>query len=521
MILPAPLSSRKLLGLSALVVLFLGAWLLAGCGERIETAGQGDTPDGLPSIPEPLLQRDLVQIKRGGVLRVATFYSPRTYFIHKGGQAGFDFELVSRFAEQHNLTMEMVITHPGEDLVSLLNSGRADLVCAGQTPDSQLEDFVAWTRPTNFTRKVVVLPAASNRPESLDGLAGLTLTLPHGSSFSQELQDLRREAGMVFRVSSGPDKVEPEELMVQVAEGQREAVLVNDLAARAGMAWIDGLKLGPILGESHPTAWMLRRNSPDLKAALDRYLESHLKVAPGGRVRRSQTYGIIYDRYFANQKTIKGFREAAHRPDKSGRISQFDDLVRGQAEAAGLDWRLVSALIYQESRFYPHARSKADARGLMQVLPQFAGPQADSLFIPEANLRAGLRLMKQTYGEYAYLDSLDRWRFTLAVYHAGHGHVTDARRMAMDNGRNPNAWAGSLKTTLPRLMEARHYGNTRHGYYGGGETVDYVEEIMNRFRMYARFVPRQPVEPDNLEDLLRNLKLLPGLVPNDPGPPLR
>ena len=520
--LPAPVQSMYFQRRTQWCALLLTCVLvLAGCGEKIEPILGSDEDSGVPAVPEPLRRWDLDDLRRSGILKVATYYSPRTYFIHKGGQAGFEFELVSRFAEQQGLTLEMVIAEPGDDLVSLLNTGQADLVCVGHTVPPGVEPYLAWTRPTNFTRKVVVLPETSTRPATLEGLAGLTLTLPQGCPFEEKLQAMRQEAGMVFRVVSGPPLAEAEDLMAQVANGEREAIVVDDIAARAGMAWIPGLKLGPILGEPQATAWLMRNNSTDLKGALDSYLQKHLKVTSGGRTRRSQTYGIIHDRYFRNEKSIKGYRDVNHRPDKSGRISRYDELVRTQAEAAGLDWRLVSALMYQESRFYPNARSKADARGLMQVLPQFAGPQADSLYIPEANLRAGLRLMKQTYQNYAYLDSLDRWRFTLAEYHAGHGHVTDARRMAMDMGRDPNSWGQALKITLPRLMESLHYRRTRHGYYGGAETVDYVEEIMNRFRMYARFVPRQPEEPDSMEEMLKNLQLLPGLVTTTPGPPPR
>jgi membrane-bound lytic murein transglycosylase F len=133
----------------------------------------------------------------------------------------------------------------------------------------------------------------------------------------------------------------------------------------------------------------------------------------------------------------------------------------------------------------------------MQVIPDFAGPQADSLFVPEANMRAGLRMLKATFKSYAYLDSLDRLRFTLAEYHAGNGHVSDARRMAMDLGRDPNKWEGSLAIMLTKLMQRRYYSKTRHGFYAGAKTVEYVEEILNRYRMYMRLVPRYPEEVDD------------------------
>ena len=504
-----------------LLGLMVALWGLTGCGEKIEPLMDEQANEGVPAVPAPLIHRDLAEIHRSGILRVVTYYSPRTYFIHKGGQAGFEFDLVSRFAEQENLTVEMVIAENGDDLVSLLNEGQGDIVCVGRPVQDDQRRFIAWTRPTNFTRKVVVLPADNSRPPGIVGLAGLTLTLPWGNTFHSTLEEIRGASGVAFRITLGPPLAQAEELMAEVAHHEREAVVVDDITARAGMAWINDLRLGPVLGERRPTTWLLRNNSPDLLSALDAFLENQLKVGATGRVRRSQIYGIIYDRYFENALTIRDYREPAFRPDKSGRISIFDDLVRNQAEAVGLDWRLVSALIYQESRFYPNALSKADARGLMQVLPKFAGPQADSLFTPDANLRAGLRIMDQTYRGFAYLDSLDRWRFTLAVYHAGAGHVTDARRLAMDLGRNPNSWEGSLAATLPRLMERRHYRDTRHGYYGGAETVDYVEEIINRFRMYARFVPRFPVpldSPESVEELLDKMDWNPGLPLDEPPP---
>ncbi len=506
-------------------ILLLGCVLMTGCGQRIEPAAPGETVGTQPSFPYPVVERDWSQIKNSGVLRMITFYNSRTYFIHKGGQAGFDFELLERFARENQLTVEMVIAQPDDDLISLLNSGQGDIVCSGMPAPTGAEQFVALSRPTGFSSNVVILPDTATPTTRLSELAGLSLTIPWGCPFLPMLQEIRQQSEVPFRINQGPSQVEAEELMTLVAQGRLQAVVVDNLTAQAGMAWIDGLKLGPSLGEEHPTVWMVRHNASELAGKVDIFLKKHLRINESGRWRRSQTYGIIFDRYFANEKTIQKFQVAAHRPDKSGRISGFDAMVRQQSEPLGLDWRLVSALIYQESRFYPRARSKADARGLMQVLPAFAGPQADSLYHPAPNLRAGLRLMATTYNSFAYLDSLDRWRFTLATYHAGTGHVADARRMAMDFGRDPNSWKNGLLMTLPKLMQQRHYRNTRHGFYRGAETVDYVEEIINRHRTYSRFVPRDPKSTaantmvlDPLEGWDVDLSGLPDLVIEQPLP---
>lgn len=473
-----------------LFLLALGL-LLTGCQERIND-GPGSDSDQTPAIAHPALERDLDRIRSSGVLRVITRYNSSNYFIHKGGQAGFDFELINHFAVAHNLTLEVVVPREGEDMVSLLNAGRGDVICAGLVPHPSRDRWIAATRPTNFVQKVVVLPADSPRGTDLASLSGLTLTIPANDRFRSELLDIKHDQRLRFFVSTGRPGADPEELLALVDQGQLEAVVVDDIVARATLMHMKNLRIGPSLGPRRATVWYVRENCPELKAAINRYLRRNIWRDNDGVSRRSQTYGIVYDRYFENPLTVRGFRQEAFRPDKSGALSIYDDLIRAKAEAAGFDWRLIAAQIYQESRYNPHARSRADARGLMQVLPRFAGSQRDSLYDPAANLTAGLRLLKGTWRSYAYLDSLDRLRFTLAEYHAGHGHLTDARRIAMEMGRDPNRWEGSLAVTLPLLMERKYFSKTRHGYYGGGETVDYVEEIINRYRIYMRLVERHP-----------------------------
>jgi membrane-bound lytic murein transglycosylase F len=493
--------------LAVLAVLFLS---VAGCQERIE-GPEGSAGFDLPFASHPEVERDLDTIARTGVIRMITHYNSTSYFIHKGGQAGFDYELLWWFARERDLTVEVIIPDPGEDPVHLLNTGEGDLICAGLVPVAELQPYVAWTRPTNFVRKVLVLPADAKPATGLAGLMGLTITLPLKDPFRDDLLALRERERLQFFVSTARPHQQAEDLVTAVSQDRLEAVVVDDILARSAMTYLPNLALGPFLGERQPNVWYLRENSPELKAALNLYLKKHLTVASSGRTRRSETYGIIYDRYFNNESTIKRFQEHVDRPDKSGIISVYDELIRDRAEAVGLDWRMVASLIYQESEFQPYARSKADARGLMQVLPRFAGVQADSLFDPEPNLTAGLRLLTKIHAQYAYMDSLNQWRFTLAEYHAGHGHLTDARRLAMEMGRDPNSWENGMIKALPRLMERRYHSTTRHGFYGGAKTVDYVEEILNRYRMYTRLVDRYP---ERLPDAPP-----PGFPGSETGPP--
>jgi len=485
---------------TASALLLLGIYGLSGC-QPIEQEYMHQVPEQImPAVPHPTVERDFVQILNSGVIRMVTRYNSSSYFIHKGGEAGFEYELFYRFARAHGLGVEVVIPEPGEDLISLLNSGRGDVLAAGMISDERLSLYVSFTRPYNFVNKVLILPEDDARPDNLDALNGLTIHLPSHSNFRKELQDLRKRYNLQFFIASANPLTEPEELIAKVARREIPATVVDDNLALAALTYLTGARIGPWIGTRQPVAWAVRENSPELKAALNNFLKQHFWVTPEGQ-RRSRTYGILYERYYRDERQIRGFQTEEDRVDKSGRISIFDDLIQAEATKAGLDWRMVAALIYQESRFDPEAVSSAGAIGLMQVLPQFAGEYADNLFDPTTNIRAGVRLLKQTYQAYAYLDSLERWRFTLATYHAGYGHVADARRLAIDIGRNPNRWDSSVEIALPRLMEQRYFSETRHGFYRGAETVAYVKAILHRFRMYTRFSPQTTAQDTSLPGL--------------------
>ncbi|MEZ4388239.1 MAG: transporter substrate-binding domain-containing protein [Candidatus Krumholzibacteriia bacterium] len=475
---------------------------LAAC-ERIEDDGLHGRPDrSRPAVPQPTLQRDLEAIRSSGTLRMATRYNAISYFVHRGGEAGFDYELCQRFARDLGLNLEVVIPEPDEDMISLLNTGRADVVCAGLTLSDRLARYADPTRPVAMVQKVVVRPPGSPPLADPHELDGLTLTVPARDPYLDELRRWRDDAGIDLSVLPGMPLTETEELIALVSQGALAATVADDAVVEAVRSYLDGdVTVGPTLGPPRPLVWLVRRNSPELRDALNTFLRDNFRVTADGGSWRSQTYGIVYDRYFRNPRSIRTFQREEARPDKSGRISRYDELVRAQAAQLGLDWRLVTAVMYQESRFYERAVSKAGARGLMQVMPHLAGPQADSLFVPAANLRAGLRLLQGAWQGFAYLDSLDRLRFTLAAYHGGLGHVTDARRLAMDLGLDPDRWEGSLAETLPRLAQRRWYEETRHGYYRGDETVRYVEEILNRYRMYRRLVPLEPPAPAGVDSL--------------------
>jgi soluble lytic murein transglycosylase len=106
---------------------------------------------------------------------------------------------------------------------------------------------------------------------------------------------------------------------------------------------------------------------------------------------------------------------------------RYSEYVRIHAQRHGLDPALLAAVIYQESRFRPGAKSASGAIGLMQLTPETARGIAirthgsafhtKDLYNPEINIRYGAWYLDNLFKKYG------NERLVLAAYNAGQGNV--------------------------------------------------------------------------------------------------
>jgi membrane-bound lytic murein transglycosylase F len=171
-------------------------------------------------------------------------------------------------------------------------------------------------------------------------------------------------------------------------------------------------------------------------------------------------------------------------------LSSYDQMIARYAAAAGLDWRFVSAVVYEESRFDAASRSSAGAVGLMQVMPAAAEDVGELHFQePEENVRTGVRYLQRLWREYAAAPERDRLALMLAAYNMGMGHVQDAQGLAQRFGYNPLRWDGAMDVMVSLLEEPQIAAEMRHGFAQGSAVVAYVERILTRYASYRRTLP--------------------------------
>ncbi|MEX1011026.1 MAG: transglycosylase SLT domain-containing protein [Balneolaceae bacterium] len=466
----------------------IGLLLFAGCQAG---SGQQEAPVSIEDRPlattEPM-ERDLADIRESGVLRMLTPYSSHTYFLREGMEAGFEYELLHSFAREHDLALEVVIIGPEDSPFDLLNQGAGDVIAAHYAVTPERKGYAAFTRPYNLVDQHLVfsadLPAI---PETMEELAemGIPVAVTRNSSYYQRLLELR-DQGLDIEIQLVSGELDTEAMLFQLSYGDLKATVADDNLLQSTAYYLDGLVKGPLIAESDSIAWVTRRNSPDLTTAMNRFLYRHFRFTDDrDEPRRSEFLNILRKRYFGDNNQLAGYFDSGLFNVQTQAISPYDKIIREVADSLDLDWLLLTAVMAQESRFNPHAKSWAGAVGLMQIMPRFSEIEYQQLYDPAINIREGARILRENLAHYDYLDRENQWAFALATYNAGVGHMADARRLAMDRNRNPNEWE-SVADALLKLMQRQYYQNARFGYVRGIETVQFVHEIMNRYEMYQR-----------------------------------
>lgn len=101
--------------------------------------------------------------------------------------------------------------------------------------------------------------------------------------------------------------------------------------------------------------------------------------------------------------------------------SAYAAITASAAAASGISTALLEALIWQESRWHPFARSPKGAIGLGQLMPATAQAMGIDPRDPQANIRASARYLRQQLDLFGGNVEL-----ALAAYNAGPGRVQRA-----------------------------------------------------------------------------------------------
>lgn len=425
---------------------------------------------------------DLAEIKERQVLRVAVRNNAATYWIHRGKEVGFEYDLCKAFTESEGIRLEMVVVPDRESLISWVIEGRADMAASGITNTEERAKRVAFGAPYLFPKEVVVCSKGSTGLpliKTVDDLFRYPIHLRRSSSYHETLKELEKRHGKKLNLVFVSEGLETENIIGKIILKEAQVTIADDHLARMEMVYSEDITTGPVLSEEEEIGWAVRKDAPQLKAAVDRFFSN------GAYKPKGLSYNMLYNRYFKNNGEISAAKSSA-RADLKGEISPYDSLMKVVAGKRTFDWCMIAAQAYQESKFNPKAKSWVGAVGLMQLMP---------LTAKEVGVTNREDPYQSLYGGAKYMDKLlkrfdktipyeERYYFALASYNAGYGHLLDARKLAAQKGWNSNQWFGNVEKAMLLLAKPNYAKQARYGYCRGSEPVTYVQNIQ---RLYAHY----------------------------------
>ncbi|MCU0592948.1 MAG: lytic transglycosylase F [Desulfobacterales bacterium] len=437
-------------------------------------------------LPSEKWTGDLDGMIKRRMVRVLVVYSKTFFFVDKGTQRGIVYEEFRKFEEDLNKKLKakhirvnvVFIPVSRDELLPALVEGRGDIAAANLTITEAREHLVDFADPTlTDVNEIVVTGPESPAIAALDDLSGKEVFVRPSSSYYESLRALneqfKKEGKPEIELMPAPENLEDEDLLEMLNSGLVKLLVVDNHKAQFWKQIFPKLTLHEDVSvrTGGSVGWAIRENSPHLKADLNDFVKKHGKgTAFGSEIFRRYLKSTKYVKNATNSEEIKKFKE----------LVQF---FRKYGDQYGMDWMLMAAQGYQESRLDQNAKSPVGAIGVMQVMPATGKElKVGDIRLTEPNINAGvkyIRFLVDQYFKNEPMDDLNKGLFAFASYNAGPGRIRQLRREAQKQGLDPNVWFNNVE-----LVAAQKIGR---------ETVTYVSNIYKYYIAY-KLVQQEYIE---------------------------
>ena len=447
----------------------------------------GDGPAS-PSDQQQIARSRVLQSWKGDldgmierrVIRVLTTYSKTGFFIDKGAQYGlvhdafrvFEDDLNKQLRNKNIRVQVMILPVSHDDLIPALLEGRGDIVAAGTMIPDPRTAKVDFTNPTMTGVSAIPVTGPGAAPVArIEDLAGREVYLRPSMFIPQAVErfnaELVRKGLKPVKIRPAPEVLADEDILEMVNAGLVGTTIAFEHIAVFWQQVLPKLVLNrdAAVKTGGQIAMMVRKNSPQLKAALNAYLASY----PEGSAKRN----VLLRKYLTGVTFAKQATSAAERV----KLERTMALFRKYGDQYSVDYLLMAAQGYQESQLNHNARSRAGAVGVMQLMPATGkAMKVGDIRKLDPNIHAGvkyIRFMMDQYYREAPMGRLDRGLFAFASYNAGPTRINQLRQRAARRGLDPNKWFNNVEVLAAESI--------------GRETVQYVSNIYKYYLAYQMY----------------------------------
>lgn len=409
------------------------------------------------------------KIRHSGKLNVLTRNNAHCYYTYRDNPSGFEYDLSKAFSKHMGVGLN-VVTPTWEGLTAALFNGKGNLIAASVTISGSRDQLLNFSDEYLTVQQKVILHKNNYHVKQLEDLDGKTIHVRRGTSYEERLKELKAQGfGYIVKLH---DDTPTEEFIRMVAEKEIEATVADSNIALLNRRYYPDVRIAFPIEEAQSLGWIVKEGEKDLLNEINIFFR---------KIKENGTFSKIYERYYANVEIFDYVDLKKFHARLKTRLPRYERIIRETSEKYGFDWRLIAAVIYQESHFDPLAKSHTGVRGLMQLTLSTAKQMGvENRLDPKQSIMGGIKYLSRLYKKYDEAEEPDRLLIALASYNVGRGHILDARKIAKERNLNPNVWS-DLEKILPLLSYPKYYKKTKYGYCRGTEPVRYINRILTYY----------------------------------------
>ena len=233
-----------------------------------------------PLEPPPaveLFTDDLAGITERGKLRILIERESDTFLPRHGAALYAERDLATKLADHLGLDAEFVFVDRFSDLLPALREGRGDVAADNLTiTDARLQEF-AFTQPLDYSRDTLAVLKGLEFPDTDAALSGTIAARAETTLLDTARRLAEQNEGL--QVNAVDTNTGNEGLIDQLAGGAFDYVVQDSNVLDRVLKYRDDISAGPAVSEPRPVGWAVRRNNPNLLAAIDEYLAAYYLLA--------------------------------------------------------------------------------------------------------------------------------------------------------------------------------------------------------------------------------------------------
>ena len=440
---------------------------------------------------------DLNAMIKERLIRVLVIPSKIMYWVDKGKKSGIFYELVREFEKNINKNYPHKLKHlkthvafvpvSRDDLIPALIEGRGDIIVADIAITPKPQKVIDFSDPFYHNiNEIVITGPSSPTINSIEDLSGKEVFVRSSSNYWEYLEEHNTEFAkkgiLPIKLKPVPEQLEDEDLIEMVNAGLIGIIVVDNYKAKLWSLVLPNIVLHteiPIKTDL-TFGWMIRKNSPLLMKEINTFAKTHKEGTLFGN--------ILLNRYVDNVKFVK------HATSEK-ELKKFEKVVKffqTYADKYDLNYLLMIAQGYQESRLDQNAKSHVGAIGIMQLMPATGKEmKVGNIKKIEQNIHAGIKYhhwLMDHYFKDEPIDELNKELFAFAAYNAGPSRIIGLRKAAKERGLNPNVWFNNVEILASEKI--------------GSETVTYVANIFKYYVSYKLIEEKKEKQDKAKESLI-------------------